>query len=145
MHVRQQIRNEIVNQLDGSTNALNNVYSMRVYPISKSKLPAIIVYTREESAENETIGDPTSVRDLSAVVEIYVKQQNDPDREIDLIAEQVESILGIDNDLNGVAKFIEYQGIEIEHSGEGDNAFFVASMSYSIIYSVKTGDAGTID
>lgn len=145
MHVRRQIRDEIISQLDGSTNALDNVWSMRVYPVAKGKLPAIIVYTKEESAENETIGDPTSVRDLVAVVEIYVKQQTDPDREIDLITEQIEGILGIDNDLNGVAKFIEYQGIDIEHSGDGDNAFFVASMEYSIIYSVKTGDAGTLD
>lgn len=145
MHVRRQIRDAIITQLTGSTNALNNVYSMRVYPISKDSLPAIIVYTKEETAENETIGDPTSVRDLVAVVEIYVKQQNDPDREIDLITEQVEAILGIDNDLNGTAKFIEYQGIDIEHSGEGDNAAFVASMQYSIIYAVKTGNAGTLD
>lgn len=141
MHYREFIRTTIENKLLNNTLAGTNVFVMRAYPVSKSNVPAIIIYTNEETSEPNTIGTPgTSLRELTLSVEIYVKKQVNPDSEIDTIAEQVETILGANNDLDGDVKLIEYEGVEIESNGEGDNLFFVATMEFSIIYRVVKND-----
>ena len=138
MHYREFIRTTIENKLLNATLAGANVYNTRAYAVGKSNVPAIIVYTNSEESEQST--GTKSIRELSLAIEIYVKKQINPDQELDDIAQQVEEILGANNDLDDLVKIITYEGIEIEQNGDGDNLFFVGTMEYSILYRVANSD-----
>ena len=141
MHFRENIRTTVLTKLLNATLAGTNVFNSRAYPVSTSNVPAIIIYTNSEQAEQST--GITSLRELSLSVEIYVKKQIDPDKELDTIAQQVEEILGVNNDLDDLVKIIQYEGMEIEQNGDGDNIFFVGILEYSIIYRVSNDDPTT--
>lgn len=141
MHYRQVIREAFQAALNSVTLAGNSVYLNRCYPIQKTDVPAIIIYTSNEDAEIATIGTPgTSMRELILTIEIYVKTQNNPDNQIDIIAEQIEIAIADNTNLNSLAKCIDYQGIEIEENGDGDKKFYIGTMSYSVIYRVLKND-----
>ena len=54
-HARTQIRNAVTTLLDGNTSVGNKVYESRVYPLNNPKLPAILVYTKEETLLEQSI------------------------------------------------------------------------------------------
>jgi hypothetical protein len=56
-HARTQIRQAVVALLTGNTEAGNRVFSSRVHPLDDAKLPALLVFTPQE-----TIGDRTMQR-----------------------------------------------------------------------------------
>ena len=71
---RQQIRERVATTLTGLTTTGSNVFQSRVYPIENTKLPCLLIYTKEESSEPLAMNPPRSIEKiLQLVIEAYVK------------------------------------------------------------------------
>ncbi len=141
MHYRNFIRDQIYILLLNATAAGAAVYRSRVYPVSKQKPQAILIYTNAETAEPDTIGLSTnSTRELDLTIELVIKDQTAPDDVLDNLAQEVEELLLKDCTLSSDVKLIEYTGIEIDLNGDGDNALLVGTLNFNVIYRVENGN-----
>lgn len=98
MHPRAVIRQQFVDLLKGQTDCGDNVFKQRSRPFVQaegwaSELPAIIVYTNEESASVYNVAPSEWERVASVVVEIHVAADEETDDFLDNVAEQVEILI----------------------------------------------------
>lgn len=137
-HVRQQIREKVGTVLTGLTTTGSNVFETRVYPLENTNLPALAIYTKNETSEPEVISSNRSMaRMLEVVVEIYVKQTTNFDDEIDKISKEVEIAIAADTTLNSLCKDIFLQSTDIEYNTEGEKPLSYASLLFITNYYVK--------
>jgi hypothetical protein len=137
-HVRQQIREKIGTTLTGLTTTGSNVFESRVYPLENANLPALIIYTKEESSEPIVIGTQRLMsRELSVVVEGYAKATSNFDDTIDTISKEVEAAIAADRTLDGLAKDTYLESTEIEFNGEGEKPLGYVSLTFLTNYYVK--------
>ena len=134
-HIRQQIRERVGTTLTGLTTTGSNVFQSRVYNLEDSKLPAIIIYTKSEDSELLEMGSTRTLqRNLSLVVEAYVKANSNYDDTIDTIAKEVEAVMGADVTHNDLARDSFLDSTEINYNCEGEQPIAVMTMVYNIIY-----------
>lgn len=147
MHVRTAIRNTIATQVTGLTTTGSNVFTHRVYPVQEEVLPAIIVYTSNESATRSTIGGFGNIasvsRVLSVSVEVYVKATSNVVTTLDTIATEIEIALGDDETLGGLSEDIQLANTAIEITADGDKPVGVLRMDYEVVYRTTAGDPTT--
>jgi hypothetical protein len=137
-HVRQQIREKIGATLTGLTTTGSNVFESRVYPLENANLPALIIYTKEESSEPIVIGTQRVMsRELSVVVEGYAKATSNFDDTIDTISKEVEAAIAADRTLDGLAKDTYLESTEIEFNSEGEKPLGYVSLTFLTNYYVK--------
>ena len=137
-HVRQQIREKIGTTLTGLTTTGSNVFESRVYPLENANLPALIIYTKEESSEPIVIGTQRLMsRELSVVVEGYAKATSNFDDTIDTISKEVEEAIAADRTLDGLAKDCYLESTEIEFNGEGEKPLGYVSLTFLTNYYVQ--------
>lgn len=133
-HVRKQIRDALATAVTGLATTGANVYTSRVYPISSASLPALLVYTQDESSKYLTVSQPrTIMRTLTAIIEIYVQGNTTYDDTIDSIAAEVETALN-DVTLSGIAKDLMITGFTAEFSGDPDQPVATARLSIDVEY-----------
>jgi hypothetical protein len=120
-HIRQQIRERVGTTLTGLTTTGSNVFQSRVYNLEDSKLL--------EMGSTRTLQ-----RNLSLVVEAYVKANSNYDDTIDTIAKEVEAAMGADVTHNDLARDSFLDSTEINYNGEGEQPIAVMTMVYNIIY-----------
>ena len=134
-HKRQSIRERVASTLTGLTTTGSNVFQSRVYPIENTKLPCLLIYTREETSEPLTTNPPRAIEKvLSLVVEGYVKANTNFDDTIDTICEEVEEALFTDRLINDLALDSFLVNTEISYNGEGDNPLGIVVMTFQITY-----------
>tara|TARA_R100000664_G_scaffold30232_1_gene42629 strand:+ start:347 stop:793 length:447 start_codon:yes stop_codon:yes gene_type:complete len=134
-HIRQQIRERVGTTLTGLTTTGSNVFQSRVYNLENAKLPAIIIYTKSEDSELLEMGSTRTLqRNLSLVVEAYVKANTNFDDSIDTIAKEVESAMGADVTHNSLARDTFLDSTEINYNAEGEQPIAVMTMVYNINY-----------
>tara|TARA_R100001591_G_scaffold5820_3_gene12284 strand:+ start:939 stop:1385 length:447 start_codon:yes stop_codon:yes gene_type:complete len=134
-HIRQQIRERVGTTLTGLTTTGSNVFQSRVYNLENAKLPAIIIYTKSEDSELLEMGSTRTLqRNLSLVVEAYVKANTNFDDTIDTIAKEVESAMGADVTHNSLARDTFLDSTEINYNAEGEQPVAVMTMVYNINY-----------
>ena len=134
-HLRQQIRERVATTLTGLTTTGSNVFQSRVYPIENTKLPCLLIYTREESSEPLDMSPPRTIeKRLSLVVEGYVKANSNYDDTIDTITKEVEVAIYGDRLINNLAKDSFLVSTEIDFNGEGDNPLAIVVMTFEIPY-----------
>jgi hypothetical protein len=134
-HLRQQIRERVATTLTGLTTTGSNVFQSRVYPLENTKLPCLLIYTREESSEPLDMGPPRTIeKRLSLVVEGYVKANSNYDDTIDTITKEVETALYGDRLINNLAKDSFLVTTDISFNGEGDNPLGIVVMTFEIPY-----------
>jgi hypothetical protein len=137
-HVRQQIREKIGTTLTGLTTTGSNIYQSRVYPLENINLPALIIYTKSETSEPIVIGtDRVMSRELSVIVEGYVKATSNFDDTIDTISKEVEEAIAADRTLDGLAKDCYLESTEIEYTGEGEKPLGYVSLTFITNYYVQ--------
>jgi len=138
-HVRQQIRERVGTILTGLSTTGNNVYQSRVYALNESNLPALVIYTKSETSNADVIGSTIGLaRELTLVVEAYVKVNSNFDDVVDTICAEVETAMANDRKLNGTAKFNHLESTDIEFNGEGENPVGVATMNFVVQYRTIT-------
>jgi len=134
-HKRQQIRERVATTLTGLSTTGSNVFQSRVYPIENTKLPCLLIYTREETSEPLTTSPPRAIEKiLSLVVEAYVKANANYDDTIDTITEEVEEALYGDRLINNLALDSFLVNTDISYNGEGDNPLGIVVMTFQITY-----------
>ena len=134
-HIRQQIRERVGTTLTGLTTTGSNVFQSRVYNLENAKLPAIIIYTKSEDSELLEMGSTRTLqRNLSLVVEAYVKANTNFDDTIDTIAKEVEAAMGADVTHNSLARDSFLDSTEINYNAEGEQPVAVMTMVYNINY-----------
>ena len=103
-HLRQQIREQIGTTLTGLTTTGSNVFQSRVYQLEDSNLPALLIYTKSEESEPVVIGSNRLLeRNLTVVVDCYVKATTNFDDSVDTICKEVETAIAADPTLNSLA------------------------------------------
>ena len=134
-HKRQLIRERVATTLTGLSTTGSNVFQSRVYPIENTKLPCLLIYTREETSEPLTTNPPRAIEKiLSLVVEAYVKANANYDDTIDTITEEVEEALYGDRLINDLALDSFLVNTDISYNGEGDNPLGIVVMTFQITY-----------
>ena len=134
-HVRQQLRERAATTLTGLTTTGSKVYQSRIYPLGSANLPGLLIYTKSEDSEAVTMsGARTVLRNLSLVIEGYVKAVSNYDDTVDTIAKEVETAMGNDVTLNGLAKNSFLESTQIEYDGEGEKPVAVVSLTYTVEY-----------
>lgn len=132
MHIRTQIRNYIVNLLDGNTAAGANVFPSRIYPLQNDNLPGICVYTPNEAIDDEE-GKIARIqhRNQSIVIECREKINTDMDEALDDLTEDVEQIIFADRFLGGLLCAMDLLETETEISDDAEKPVGIASMTFA--------------
>ncbi len=111
-HPREHIRKQAVAVLMGATNAGASVYASRVAPLIsngwQSELPAIIVYTMDETGEIFNQSPREYWRRVELVVEIHAEGNEALDDTLDTLARQVERLLLMDDTLGDTVNDLQY-------------------------------------
>ena len=137
-HIRQQIREKLGTTLTGLTTTGSNIYQSRVYPLENINLPALVIYTKSETSEPIVIGtNRVMSRELSVIIEAYVKATSNFDDTIDTISKEVEQAIAADRTLDGLAKDCYLESTEIEYTGEGEKPLGYVSLTFLTNYYVK--------
>ena len=138
MHARTQIRKAAITLLKSNTAAGDNVFEARVYSLNEPKLPALLVYTKQETVGEQSISRPrTHQRELMLTIEAYVKARGNVDELTDDLALEVEQLIATDPTLGGLVKDIVLDTTETQFSDDGERPIAVAVLTYSILYVVK--------
>jgi hypothetical protein len=64
-HIRKTIREHVVTTVTSLSTTGSNVYETRYFPLQTGNLPALIVYTLDESIEDYTLGRNTRTQQRS--------------------------------------------------------------------------------
>lgn len=83
------------------------------------------------------------MRDLSLVIEGYVKAVSDYDDTIDTVSAEVEVAMSGDRTLNDLAKNSFLESTEIIFDGEGDQPVAVCTLTYMVEYATLETDPET--
>jgi hypothetical protein len=134
-HVRKQIRDAVVTALTGLPTTGNSVHATRVFPIERLKLPALVIYTKSEAVEFDTLHIPRSInRVLEVGVEAYVSGSNPHDDELDIIAVDIEEALAADVTLGGLAKDLQVTAFEADFTGDGEQIVGIGRFTVEVQY-----------
>ena len=144
-HARTQISQAVAALLKGQTSAGNNVFEARVYPLNDPKLPALLVYTKQETVGEQSISRPrTQQRELMVTVEAYVKARGIVDEATDDLALEIEQRIAADPTLGGLVKDIALDTTETQFSDDGEKPVAVAILTFSVLYTVKENAPQTL-
>lgn len=143
-HVRNQIRNRIATLVTGLPVTGASVYKMRRYALDDSKLPAICVYTGDESSSLITVGARTLRRVINVVVEVFAKGASATISDtIDNICVSAEEAIAGDFTLNGLAKSTVLTSTETDVNIEGESGIGSARLVYAVEYVTSIDDVET--
>ena len=115
-HIRKSIREHVVTTVTSLSTTGSNVYETRYFPLQTGNLPALIVYTLDESIEDYTLGRNTRTqqRSLNLIIEAHCRGTANIDDTLDTIAEEVEEAMVTDVTRGGNAKDTKLVSTEIE-------------------------------
>lgn len=142
-HARQQIREAVATLVTGLTTTESRVFQSRFYRLQASELPALLIYSTDESIDRETIGTgPYLRRELSIRIEGVVKALDNLDDTLDLVGEEVEDALG--GQLPAGVDDFRIQAVSLEYSGEGEQPVGTIRMDYVARYQTAEDNSGSI-
>lgn len=143
-HVRQQIRDQIATTLTGLTTTGSNVYKMRRYALDDAKLPALCIYTVDETSNLITIGARTLRRVINVNVETILKGSSTAISDsLDAVCVEVEEAMAAAFDVGGLAKSAILISTEVDLNVEGEKTIGSARMVYSVEYVTSIEDPET--
>ena len=106
----------------------------RSTPLFAGKLPAILIYTRDERIDDQPNADPgLRYRKLELSVEIIASGEAAAE-EADVLAQAVEAILDADETLGLLVEGTRLTRTEVDQGGEGDTPVLAARLSFEVSY-----------
>lgn len=139
-HPRTLIREAVASLLATELPALDEritparVHIHRAIPLFAGKLPAILIYTRDERVEKSPDGDPgLRYRILDLAIEI-VTSGADADSEADAIALGIETILESDETLGNSIEGMRLTRTETDQDGDGDTVYLAVRLMWEVSY-----------
>lgn len=137
---RKTIRQKVATALTGNTAAGANVFASRTRPVRGDQLPAILVYSREESVEVFRESPRELRRELSLGIEIAATADDDLDDALDDLAQQVERIMSEQQTFrdpvtgDDTISDATLERVEIQLVGEGQNQHGSCVLTYNVVY-----------
>ena len=115
-HIRKTIRENVKTAITGLSTTVTSVYETIYFPLQTLNLPALIVYTLDETIEDYTLGKNTRTqqRALNLIIEAHCRGTANIDDTLDTIAEEVEEAMVSDVTRGGHAKDTKLVATEIE-------------------------------
>ena len=112
-----------------------SIYKMRRYALDDSKLPAICVYTTDETSSLATIGNRTLRRVINVMVEIYAKGASGTISDtVDNLCVAAEEAIAGNFSLNGLVKSCILTSTETDINVEGESSIGSARLVYAVEY-----------
>jgi len=106
----------------------------RSTPLFAGKLPAILIYTRDERIEDQPNADPgLRYRKLELSVEI-IASGDAAAEEADVLAQAVEATLDLDETLGLLVEGTRLTRTEVDQGGDGDTPVLAARLSFEVSY-----------
>nr|BAR33994.1 phage minor tail protein U [uncultured Mediterranean phage uvMED] len=141
-HARKQIRDQLMTTLTGLTTTGSRVFNSRVY--DHDALPCISVYTLSEELGDES--QNKQFRMLNVMVEVRAKAADSLEDDLDKIGAEIEDAIFANGDttLSNTCKEFDYDGLDIELSGEAEQPFGLMTMRFMAMYRVNKTDVETI-
>ena len=136
-HPRSIIRNAIINQINGKTDAEDRVYGNRAKPLFDQFLPAILVYAKDENILEErfeTDGFGPLKRELEIAIEAVILGGDDFDQKLDNLANQIENALDGFEISTRKSDILKLKSTEIDSSIEGSKIYGAVRLTYSVTY-----------
>jgi hypothetical protein len=135
-HLITQIRDAVVSNLGGMTTVPSSrVFPDRLYPLSDSELPCVLVSAVGESSQPGSWGNGlTYERTLTVDVDVCVSARSTFDTEANQIQLEVEKAIAADPTLGGIATVIRYTGRSKQLSGDGDMPFISLRLNFDVAY-----------
>lgn len=143
-HQRKVIRDYVVSRLLNNTAAGVNVYANRVQPLISNgwmnQLPAIIVYTMDETGDIFNAAPREYERTVQLMVEIQGSAASDLDDALDAIADDVERILLRDDTLGGTVNDLRYAQTRMALRKEGETHIGACIIQFDAEYMDRRPD-----
>jgi hypothetical protein len=134
-HIRQQIRDRIIADVTGLATTGPNVYDSKLYNILQGELPALAVYTQNETSEISTIAPNVTLdRELEVIIECYAEANQNIENTLDTIAGEVENSLGTDLTLNNLCITQFLSSTDIDFTSEGEKPLGICKLTYNVRY-----------
>lgn len=133
-HPRKVIRQHVVDLLTGAIAAVGTrVFKTRTYAVQTAEVPAICVYTLRETSEDLDL-DGTLDRSVNLAIEIYARDREAPDDELDDLCQAVEDLMGADQTLGGTALDNRLAETLFGYDSEGRAVAGMARLRYAVRY-----------
>lgn len=139
-HPRTLIREAVAAQLSANLQKVDpritasRISIHRSTPLFAGKLPAILIYTRDERIEEQPNADPgLRYRKLELSVEI-ITSGDAAAEEADVLAQAVEATLDLDETLGLLVEGTRLTRTEVDQGGEGDTPVLAARLSFEVSY-----------
>ncbi|WP_291854875.1 hypothetical protein [Bradyrhizobium sp.] len=140
MHTRTLIRAAVATRLAGLPTTGNSVHVGRTRILQPAQLPALLIYSHDESSDRPIAGNPASLgRDLTLAIEGRVATALPPDDLLDLIAFEVEGRMR-DTTLDGLVFDTLLTRTQVEVAAEGERHIGAIRLEYRVRYNDPAED-----
>ncbi|WP_425974010.1 hypothetical protein [Tepidimonas sp. HKU78] len=106
----------------------------RSTPLFAGKLPAVLIYTRDERIEEQPNADPGLRRRLLELSVEIIASGDAAAEEADTLAQAVEATLDADETLGLLVEGTRLTRTEVDQGGEGDTPVLAARLSFEVSY-----------
>jgi len=131
---RAAIRTALKTILSGATTAGTNVYSHRETALWKSELPAILIYSNEESTVPESLRATRYVRTLQLTVEARVEATSNVDNTLDALLAEIETIIVANPSITATVLSTVQTNTEIRVESDGEKDIGVGVLTFECKY-----------
>lgn len=137
-HIRKQIRDKIKDLVSGLTLTQNKVFYDIVYNLDSSKLPAIVVQTKDERIEKTTFGRPSIQNRVLNVSLFCVVQTNENYQDVlDSILLEIEHKIYNNLTLDNLVTRIEIDQIETDTTDTLQKTTAIMEINLVVEYRAK--------
>ena len=136
-HLRRQIRERIATDVTSLSTTGSNVFQSRAYPIEESKLPCLLVFDSEESAEIRSMG---AIRGISSELTVNIEgycQGGDGAAVMNTLAaiqKEVQIAMQADITINSLARDSYLTSADASVNAEATKPTGSVQMSYLVTY-----------
>lgn len=134
--IREAVKERLVAQLPAIDPRITaaRISIHRSTPLFAGKLPAILIYTRDERIEEQPNAAPgLRYRKLELSVEI-IASGDAAAEEADVLAQAVEATLDLDETLGLLVEGTRLTRTEVDQGGEGDTPVLAARLWFEVSY-----------
>jgi hypothetical protein len=122
-----------------------SVYDSLTVPLGMKKLPAILVYTRDERLDEDGHTDP-GIR--SRTLELAVEVVTGSDAATDFLCTAVETVMDANETIGNLVQGTRLQRISVDRDSDGERIVVAARMDFEVAYftrpmAVSMSDADT--
>lgn len=141
-HQRQLIRTAVKDALiAAATSAGANVQATRMVAWGRNDLPAIAVYTLEETSDDQQSAPRELQRVMQLAIEAAVKPAGNVDDALDAICLEIERAMHADAFFGGVCAGSSLTSTELDVLESGDKTIGLARLVYTVAYQTQAPDA----